>query len=158
MGAVSGSAVGPGISRRSLLAALLLALAGCSVGPSAPTAPDPLIALAAAARSDAALAAAAIAADPTLADRVQPLVDARTQHADALEAEVARLDPQRTPAPAATRSPAPAGGPPGLAEVRQAALASGTAAADAALTLPAARVGLVASVAACCTTYGAVLT
>jgi hypothetical protein len=158
---VSGSAIRPGITRRRLLAALLLvppALAGCSVGPSAPATPDPLIALAAAARSDAALAAAAIAADPALADRVQPFIDARTQHAAALDAEVARLDPQRTPAPSATRSPAPAGGPPGLAGVREAALASGSAAADAALTLPAERVGLVASVAACCNTYGAVLT
>jgi hypothetical protein len=160
VGARSGPATGPGISRRRLLAGMLLvppALAGCTAGPSGPTVPDPLIALAAAARSDAALAAAAIAADPDLTDRVQPLVDARTQHAAALDAEVARLDPERTPAVSATRSPAPAAGRPGLAEVREAVLASGSTAADAALTLPAERVGLVASVAACCNTYGAVL-
>jgi hypothetical protein len=131
-------------------------VAGCSLGaPSTPTGPDPLIALADAARSDAATAAAAIAADPSLADRVQPLLDARTQHAAALDAEVARLDPDHAPAPSATPSPAP--GRPGLAQVREAATASGKAAAEAALGLPAERVGLVASVAACCHTYGMVL-
>jgi hypothetical protein len=163
VGAPSGPLSGPGISRRRLLAALLLvppAVAGCSLGgPSAPTAPDPLIALAETARADAALAAAAIAADPELADRVQPLVDARTQHAAALDAEVARLDPGGTPRTSATtRAPARAGARPGLAQVREAVLASGSAATDAALALPPERVGLVASVAACCATYGAVLT
>jgi hypothetical protein len=160
VGARSGPGYGPGISRRRLLAGLLLvppAVAGCSLGPSAPTAPDPLLALAAAARSDAALAAAAIAADPGLTDRVQPLVDARTQHAAALDAEVARLDPDRAPTTPATQPAAPTGARPGLTEVREAVLASGNAAAEAALALPAERVGLVASVAACCSAYGAVL-
>ena len=157
MGAVSGPGVGLGISRRKLLAGLLLvppALAGCTAAPATPTAPDPLIALAAAARSDAALAAAAVAADPDLADRVQPLADARRQHAEALDAEIARLDPEHTPAPSPSRSPASTGSRPGLAQVREAVLASGRAAADAVMTLPAARVGIVASVAACCNAYG----
>lgn len=162
MGAPSGPEPGLGIRRRRLLAGLLLvppAMAGCAIGaPAAPTAPDPLIALADAARADAALAAAAMAADPTLAVRVQPLSDARTQHAAALDAEVARLAPTRAPTTSAARSPAPTSSRPGLAQVRDAVLASGRAAADAALALPAERVGLVVSIAACCHAYGTVLT
>jgi hypothetical protein len=144
------------LSRRRVLAGLLLlppAVAGCALGSSAPDGPDPLIALADAARADAALAAAAIAADRDLATALQPLVDARTQHAAALDAEVARLDPDRpTPSPA----PPPAGRP-GRTEVQRAVLASGRAAGEVALGLPAERVGLVAAVAACCNTYAEVL-
>jgi hypothetical protein len=148
-------------SRRRALAGLLLlppAVAGCSLGgPSRPTAPDPLIALAVAARADAALASAVVAADPGLAEALQPIVDARIQHAAALEAEIARLDPDRpTPAPA---TPAPLSATrPGRVEVQRAVLASGRAAAEAALGLPPERVGLVASIAACCGTYAEVLT
>ncbi|WP_255620989.1 hypothetical protein [Pseudonocardia sp. DSM 110487] len=146
------------MSRRRVLAGLLLlppAVAGCALGRAAgPTEPDPLIALADAARADAALAAAAVATDQGLASALQPLVEARTQHAAALDAEVARLNPSRpTPAP----SPRPSGRP-GRAEVQQAVLASGRAAGDVALGLPPERVGLVASVAACCSTYAEVLT
>lgn len=147
--------------RRVLAGALLLApaLAGCSLGGGADDPPDPLIALADAARADAALAAAAIAATPALAERVQPLVDARTAHAAALDAEVTRLDPERTPAPTPAPAPArPAAGGDALARVREAVDASGAAAAGVALDLSAERVGLVASIAACCATYAAVLT
>lgn len=140
-----------------MLAGLLFlppALAGCGLGGgSGSDEPDPLIALADAARADAALAAAAVAADRRLADALQPLVDARTEHAAALEAEIARLDPDRpSPAPAP-----PPPGRPGRAEVQQAVLASGRAAGEVALTLPPERVGLVASVAACCNAYAEVL-
>jgi hypothetical protein len=146
------------IARRQVLAGLLLlppAVAGCSLGPaSGPTEPDPLIALAAAARADAALAAAAVAADRGLAEALQPLVDARTQHAAALDAEVARLDPDRpTPPPA----PPPSTARPGRADVQRAVLASGRTAGEVALGLPPERIGLVASVAACCSTYAEVL-
>jgi hypothetical protein len=165
VGAASGPESRLGIRRRRLFVGLLLvppALAGCSIGArtaaTAPTAPDPLIALADAARADAALADAVIAADPTLAVRVQPLVDARTQHAAALDTEVARLDPERAPPTSAARPPAPTSSQPGLAQVRDAVLASGRAAADAALGLPAEQVGLVASIAACCHAYATVLT
>jgi hypothetical protein len=145
-------------SRRRLLAGLLLvppALAGCSLGGASGTdEPDPLIALADAARADAALAAAALGADPELAESLQPLVDARTEHATALDAEIARRDPDRpTPGP----PPPPATPGPGLADVRQAVLASARTASDVALGLPAERIGLVASVAACCATYAEVL-
>ena len=126
-------------SRRRVLAGLLLlppAVAGCALGRAAgPTEPDPLIALADAARNDAALAAAAVAATPDLADRVRPLADARTAHAAALDAEVARADPDRAAVRPTTTPPPPAS----------------------AVTLPVDRVGLVASVAACCAAYAEVL-
>jgi hypothetical protein len=147
------------LSRRRLLAGLVLvppALAGCSLGAAAgPTDPDPLIALSDAARADATLAEAAVAADPELAEALQPLVEARTEHATALDAEVARLDPDR-PTPAPSAAPATTSRP-DRAAVRQAVLASGRAAAEAVLGLPPQRVGLVASVAACCTAYAQVL-
>ena len=116
-----------------------------------------MLSLADAARADAALAAAAITADPALAERVQPLVDARTAHAAALDAEVARLRPGR-PTPAPTVGAAGADGPVPLARVPAAARASADAAATVALDLPVDRVGLVASVAACCAGYATVLT
>jgi hypothetical protein len=145
------------VSRRRVLAGLLLlppAMAGCALGRAGPTGPDPLIALADAARADAALATTAVAADQGLAAALQPLVDARTQHAAALDAEIARLDPDR---PTPTSAPPPSTARPGRAEVQRAVLASSRAAGDVALGLPAERVGLVASVAACCSTYAEVL-
>ncbi|QNG55651.1 hypothetical protein H6H00_16540 [Pseudonocardia petroleophila] len=150
-----------------MLAALVLApvalspLAGCAaVGVD--DGPDPLIALADAARADALLAAAVVAAEPDLAARVDPLQAARTAHAAALDAEIARLAgaPEPGAAAAATPSPAdPSAAPTAaeLAELRAAVTASARAAAEAALGLPAERVGLVASISACCATYGAVL-
>jgi hypothetical protein len=153
-------APGPGIPRRRILVGLLLvppAVSGCALGAaSRPRAIDPLIALADAARADAALAAAAVTADAALTGRVQPLVEARTAHAAALDTEVRRLRPARaqtTPTP-----PPPVDGPVSLARVRAAARASADAAAAAALDLPVDRVGLVASIAACCAGYATVLT
>jgi hypothetical protein len=95
--------VGPRLTRRALLAVALLGppLAACApAGPTQAQAPDPLIALADAARADAALAAAVIAATPDLAGRVAPLRDARTEHAAALDAEVARQARRSAPRPA----------------------------------------------------------
>lgn len=154
------------VSRRRVLAALALApvalggLAGCAVGADDSDGPDPLIALADAARTDAALAAALVAAAPELAERVDPLVAARTEHTAALDAEVARLDPARpTTAPGPTPAPwSPSSGDPSLEGLRSALEASGAEAAAVALELPVERVGLVASVSACCATYAAVLT
>jgi hypothetical protein len=144
------------LSRRRVLAAIALApvaVAGCSLD-RAPDGPDPLIELAAAARADAALAAAVVAADPGLAERVDPLAAARAEHAAALDAEIARLAGDAVPAAAAAAPPTATG----LADLRAAITASGVAAATAALALPTERVGLVASISACCATYGAVLT
>jgi hypothetical protein len=147
----------PGPTRRQVLAALLLvpaAVAGlgaCSLGAKPQV--DPLVALADQARADAALAAAAAAAQPDLAARLEPLRAARTEHAAALDAEVARQDPDaHTPGPAATPGPQVT-----LGALREALQASGRSAGEVSLEAPAERVGLVASVAACCAAYAAVL-
>ncbi len=149
-----------GMTRRRLLTAMLLAppaLVACAPArPAQGDAPDPLIALATAARANAALAAAVIAATPSLAGRVEPLRDARTEHAVALETEVSRqAGTTATAAPTPVGSPAPS--PATLAALRTAVAAAGEAAAKVAMAADAHRVGLVASVAACCTTYAAVL-
>lgn len=162
---------GPRLSRRRVLGGVLLApvaLGACSpVGPIEPPAPDPLLALAEMARADAALAAAAVTAAPELAERVDPLRLARTEHAAALDAEVARLaTPVPTPGvpraeaptPAAPTPAAPTPAPIDLAGLRAEVQASSDAASAAALDAAPERVGLVASVAACCSAYAAVLT
>ena len=147
---------GPRLTRRALLAVALLGppLAACApAGPTQAQAPDPLIALADAARADAALAAAVIAATPDLAGRVAPLRDARTEHAAALDAEVAR-QARRSATPAPPRA---ASGAATLDALRRSVAAAGESARQAALESDARRVGLLASVAACCTTYAAQL-
>jgi hypothetical protein len=156
----------PGIDRRRVLALFLASaaaggLVACGRGSDRPDEPDPLIALADAARADAALAAAAIAADPELAARVDPLRAARVEHAVALDAEVVRAG--GTPGSTAPPAPSPSADPAGvtqsvtLARVREAVATSQRGAAALVPDLPAERVGLVASVAACCATYAAVL-
>ena len=156
------------VDRRRILALALVlpvaaGLGGCGAATDRRTdRPDPLVALADAARADAALAAAAVAADPALAARIDPLREARTEHAAALDAEVVRMGgpsaaPTAAPPTAApvTTTAAPAVT---LAEVREAVAASHVGAAELVENLPAERVGLVASVAACCAAYAGVLT
>ena len=180
-------ATGPTLDRRGVLR-LALALpaaaalvSGCSGVTARRKEPDPLIALADAARADAALAAAAVAADPGLSARIEPLRAARAEHAAALDAEVVRVGgapgaaaptsvgPTAAPAAPPTGSaqaPGTAGTSPSasvtarvvtLAQVRDAVAASQRGAADLVPGLPAERVGLVASVAACCAAYAEVL-
>jgi len=158
--------------RRILQLALVLPVAaglgGCGAATDRRTdRPDPLVALADAARADAALAAAAVAADPALAARIDPLREARTEHAAALDAEVVRMGgpsaaPTAAPPTAASPTAAPvtttAAPAVTLAEVREAVAASHVGAAELVENLPAERVGLVASVAACCAAYAGVLT
>jgi hypothetical protein len=157
-------AAAPIVGRRRILQmAIVLPVAGTVLGGCSGATgrrtdrPDPLIALADAARADAALAAAAVAADRALATRIDPLREARTEHAAAFDAEVVRMG-----GPPATASAAPptaaAGSPVTLARVREAVAASQVGAAELVENLPAERVGLVASVAACCATYAALLT
>lgn len=180
-------ATGPTLDRRRVLR-LALALpaaaafvSGCSGATARRKEPDPLVALADAARADVALAAAAVAADPGLSARIEPLRAARAEHAAALDAEVVRVGgvpggaaptsvgPTAAPAAPPTGS-APASAAAGtspsasvtprvvtLAQVRDAVAASQRGAADLVPGLPAERVGLVASVAACCAAYAAVL-
>jgi hypothetical protein len=146
------------MTRRALLAVMLLGppLAACAPPRSAQAqAPDPLVALAVAARADAALAAAVIAGTPDLAGRVGPLRDARTEHAAALEAEVARQ--AGSTAIAAPPRPTSTPGAATVDALRRSVAAAGEKAGQVALSADAHRVGLVASVAACCTTYAALL-
>ena len=184
-------ATGPTLDRRRVLQ-LMLALpaaatvvAGCSGATTdEDDRPDPLVALADAARADAVLAAAAVAADPGLSARIEPLRAARAEHAAALDAEVVRVGgvggvpggaapasvgPTAAPAAPPTGSAqasAAAGTSPSasvtprvvtLAQLRDAVAASQRGAADLVPGLPAERVGLVASVAACCAAYAEVL-
>ena len=166
-------ATGPALDRRRVLR-LALALpaaaalvGGCSGVTARRKEPDPLVALADAARADAALAAAALAADPGLSARIEPLRAARAEHAAALDAEVVRVGgaPAAPPTGSAQASAAAGTSPPAsvtprvvtLAQVRDAVAASQRGAADLVPGLPAERVGLVASVAACCAAYAVVL-
>jgi len=162
-------AAGPIVGRRRILQMALVlpaaatVLGGCSGVDRRATRPDPLIALADAARADAALAAAAVADTPALAARIDPLREARTEHAAAFDAEVVRMGGVSRAAvpPAATAAAPPPTGttpPVTLARVREAVKASQVGAAELVENLPAERVGLVASVAACCATYAALLT
>jgi hypothetical protein len=161
----SGLPAAPAPTRRRLLQlALLLPAAvavpaGCSRIGRNHDVPDPLVALAEAARADAALAAAAIAADSGLAGRIEPLRAARAEHAAALEAEVVRASGTTPPSATAdpTASPTPPAADASLTRVREAVAAAQRGAADLVPNLPVDRVGLVASVAACCATYAAVL-
>lgn len=147
-----------GLPRRQVLAAIVcapavLGLGGC--GLLRDDRPDPLVTLADQARADVALAAAVVAADGLLAARVEPVRAARDTHATALEAEITRRDPDAGRTRAA---PGPTDAlPPTLAGLREALSASRSAATDVALALPVDRVGLVASVAACCGAYAELL-
>lgn len=164
---------GTALTRRHVLTrvlpavAVLPALGGCSLlGQGAASAPDPLPGLADAARADAALTSSVITADPSLRVRLEPLRAARTAHATAIDRMLGR--PPGTPVPAAatatatstatatTTAPARSGTP-GVAQLHDALAASAAAAGDAALTLDADQVGLVASVAACCAAYAALV-
>ena len=79
----------------------------------------------------------------------------RTEHAAALEAEVARQ--AGSTATAAPPRPVPSSGAATLDALRRSVAAAGEKAGQVALSADAHRVGLVASVAACCTTYAGLL-
>jgi hypothetical protein len=153
---VSGSPSRRAVLRLAVLVPVLLVPTGACgtglLGPAPP--PDPLVALADAARADAELAVAAVASDPGLASRVDPLRDARFEHAAALDAEVVRAGGPARATVGASAASAPAVT---LVQLRDAVSASHRAAAQMVVDLPAHRVGLVASVAACCATYASVL-
>lgn len=180
------------MSRRSLLRTSGMVLAGgtavvavgsattaCTLGNTGDT-PDPLIALADGARSDADLARRLAATTPERAAALQTIVSERTVHADALDTEIARAagttTTPRTPPPGTPASvdptadaPAPAGGgqaaggpagpahasdppppPPTLDAVRQALAAAQRSAAEVARDQKGYRAGLAGSISAAC--------
>lgn len=147
------------VSRRQLLTVVALGgavLSGCAFGAGDPAEPDPLIRLADAARADVALATALVAADPEFGPRIDPLLAARSDHAAALDAEVARLIGEVAP-PTTVTPPPSAPADPTLDGLRAALESAAFSAATTVLDLPADRIGLVASISACCATYAAVL-
>ena len=141
------------VSRRRVLfavAAAPLAVA-CTTEPPAPPPPDPLSALAAQARADAALAKT-LSAVPAAAE----IARARETHATLLQAEVDRERPplSSTAPPAPTTPPTP---PDPLAALRTSLDESVRDASAAVASLPAYRAGLVGSVAAGCASLREVL-
>lgn len=167
----------PVIERRRVLlgaAALVTTLTASACGvfgagdppdePSDTPAIDPLRPIATAARTDAALAAAAAADNPTLAAPLGVAAAERSAHAVALEAEIARAAGTTPQPPATSSSPVPSSpvtsstAPPvAVAELRAALTASAAAAGALARTAPAYRAGLLGSVAAACSAQLAVL-
>ncbi|GAB2820803.1 hypothetical protein [Lentzea nigeriaca] len=141
------------VSRRRVLfavAAAPLAVA-CTTEPPAPPPPDPLSALAAQARADAALAQT-LTAVPAAAE----IAKARETHARLLQAEVDRERPplSSTAPPAPTAPPTP---PDPLAALRTALDDAVRDASAVVAKLPAYRAGLVGSVAAGCASLREVL-
>jgi hypothetical protein len=145
-------------------------LAGCGRGE-----PDPLEAVAARARSDAALIDS-ILAQPTLgtalSERLGPVADARRQHAVALGVELGETSsapqppppdppPDQSTQPSSTGSGSGASSQPSpddvLPRVRAALDDSVRQAGRLVLTLPRQRAALVGSIAACCAAYRTVL-
>lgn len=136
--------------------ALLAGLGGCALGSD----PDPLLALAAAAREDAELADAVVKAFAQLTDPLASMVDARRAHGRALDEEITRLDPDHQTAgdPPATPVTVPGStADAALAGVLTALANAARQAAEAVPELPGYRAGLVGSIAACCAGYRAVL-
>lgn len=127
---------------------------------------DPLLAISAAARADAAMATQAATAAPTQAGGLATIAAERTAHADALDAEIVRAagkligGPSLTPTTSLASSPTtPAAAPPvaTLDRVRAALQHSQTTATELAATVADYRAGLLGSVAASCAAELAVL-
>ncbi|MGB8405080.1 MAG: hypothetical protein WCE30_13545 [Mycobacterium sp.] len=159
----------PTVSRRRVLvgtAALVLfggALPGCSSPPTRDPALDVLIGQLGRARSDSALAAAAAAIPTKLATGLASVASIRDAHAQALTDEILRTGgtvPTQTATsstgPSPTSPPAPAAAAPTIQDVVGALQQSADGAAQAAVDLSGYRAGLLASIAAACTTASTV--
>ncbi|AHI00567.1 hypothetical protein KALB_7209 [Kutzneria albida DSM 43870] len=150
-----------GLLRLGLLAAAALPLAAACTGqPAAPPAPDPLADLARAAETDAATAREVAARFPGVAAQAGLVATNRSAQATALRKEIDRVAPPTSSTPAPTANSAPT--VPGDQESAVAALVSALTAAqkqaaEAALTVPSYRAGLVGSVAAGCASLKEVL-
>ncbi|GGM38518.1 hypothetical protein GCM10012275_06850 [Longimycelium tulufanense] len=153
------------LSRRRFLAltaglAAAAPLAAACTSASESAGPDPLVALATRARADADLARAVANTHPDLAAAAGVVAADRTAHAEALEREVRRVQPEGAPAPSGTASAAP-GAPasPTAAETGlvEALRAAEKEAKDVVVAVPRYRAGLVGSVAASCASLREVL-
>lgn len=134
------------------VAAVAAGLTGLGSCTRTPPQPDELEAALAAARADAGLADALVAARPDLAARVRPVAGDRRAHADALDREVRRARPDRADALDAAPPPPPVPAPAadGVAALRDALTRARDGGRTLALGTTGYRCGLLASVAACC--------
>ncbi|WP_346115965.1 hypothetical protein [Micromonospora coerulea] len=132
-----------------------VALTGCDLfdgDDDEPPAPDPLEPLAAESAALAAQHRAALAADPSLADRLTPIADAHQAHADELRRVIGRPAPSGTPAGAPPASGAAE--PDGLLAELQAAERTGREnAAKACAAAPAEPAAVLAAIAAARATH-----
>lgn len=158
--------VSPCLDRRSVLrsagggAIALVALGAASAcSDKTPPAPDVLVTQEVSARTDAVWAKAAIATAPEHTAALTTVAAQRTQHADALRAEIDRATgvygdgtKPRSASPPVTEPVAPAP-PPDLATVRTRLTESQHSAAALAATLSGYRAGLLGSISACCATH-----
>jgi len=150
----------PVVNRRRVLtggvalAVLALATPACS-SPQAPPAVDELEAQLTLARQDSALASAAAAgASQTVSTALMQVAGERTQHAQALTAEIKRVAPTSTsPATTSPTTTASAAATPAplVADVVTSLRASADSAAKLASTSSGYRAGLLGSIAASCT-------
>jgi hypothetical protein len=152
------------LPRRSVLLGLAAALAVPAAGLLAGCGsdePDPLEALAASARADAALIDSLLnqgVLGAALGARLRPVADARRQHAVALGVELGETTAPSTPASGAPPVPADdLDTEAALARVRSALENSAQEAGLRVLTLPRRQAALAGSIAACCSAYRAVL-
>lgn len=133
------------------------ALSGCTLDSRTPPAPDAFIALAASARSDAAMATALSAQAPDQAVALMTIAAERTAHAEAIEAELLRANgpaatsPEPIPADTAPQTPLTIDG------LRAALADAQRAAADTARADTGYRSGLAGSISAACAAQNEVL-
>ncbi|WP_330179220.1 hypothetical protein OHB26_22330 [Nocardia sp. NBC_01503] len=161
---------GPPVDRRAVLrlagggvlaVAAVGALSACT-REHAPELPDPLLAQEESARSDAAIAQAAIATNPDKAGALQIIATQRGAHADALRAEIDRAIgsygdgtvPSKRVAPPTPTVPVP---PPPVTQLRASLSQAQRSAADLATQLSGYRAGLLGSISAACATQAGVL-
>ncbi|GAA3042106.1 hypothetical protein [Actinokineospora globicatena] len=155
----------PPLTRRALLLATAAAgLAACTPAPAAPPPPDPLAALAARARSDAALANAIATAVPALAAPAALVAKSRGEHAELLQREVDRERPPKPSSSGASAAPTTTQAPSAPTDQAAAvkALTDGLTSAqreaiDVVAGVPRYRAGMVGSVAAGCASLVEVL-
>jgi hypothetical protein len=148
---------------RGLLALALVGMTSTACGSSQPSAPDPLEAELAAARSDSDLAAAAAkAGKPAFAPALNEIAAERARHAAALQEELSRAagkpipttaeTPTGTTAGTAAGSPSPARpAPPSVRDVSEALRTSAERITKLVPSLSGYRAGLMGSIAAACT-------
>lgn len=153
-------------SRRALLRGAGIGLAAvsagsvlgaCTLGESAPAEPDPLIALAAAARADDQTATELAILLPDRAVVLNTVAAERSAHADALETELGRATGTSTAAPEPTESVPAAAPQPTLDGLRTALAAAQRSAADTARQSSRYRAGLTGSISAACAAQNEVL-